>query len=80
MTEFSGLQSMQICSVTRLARVNFIVRIVLKNYDNELATPGFTKIKDSLQRRNNRIEITFYMVKKERTYIGLVDVKKLESQ
>ena len=71
---------MQICSVTRLARVNFIVRIVLKNYDNELATPGFTKIKDSLQRRNNRIEITFYMVKKERTYIGLVDVKKLESQ
>ena len=55
MTEFSGLQSMQICSVTRLARVNFIVRIVLKNYDNELATPGFTKIEDSLQRRNNRI-------------------------
>ena len=28
----------------------------------------------------SEVEITFYMVKKERTYIGLVDVKKLESQ
>ena len=36
MTEFSGLKSMQICSVTRLAKINPIVRIVLNNYNNEL--------------------------------------------
>ena len=32
------------------------------------------------QHITSEVEVTFYMVKKERTYIGLVDVKKLESQ